>query len=386
MVKMNQSPLSPSSLISSLTRVAEASSETSCAQALVSAAALLQEAVLSNHPPAEFHAALEAVPANLGAELHEAMNRAVNFHLLEDGGTLGLWLVPVVLSTEKSLPSIIALETQSLNALKMSGCLLQQLSLSPKKSGGGRTGWTYVIPALYGDEQIRSADMGTLIRLPHEAREVVRGSREELSFQTGEEVTSIEGTALYFLPFVAYSPAGFPASLPAASSKTTSRLSQWISETLEPVLGAEFTSHPIQPSPFTLGLRAGDRLLMDVKLRSMMLTIGNQSGVEPNGLAALVAPYATRSSDGAFMIGVSLMARMTQNVVATLALPVTSHDGQEELALTTHILRDMGMVAIQQQDDAISTFACQHCGKVQFAMPNPAFASQGVQECTQHVH
>ena len=294
--------------------------------------------------------------------------------------------MPVVLTSEKPLPSLIALETNSLNALKMSAYLLQQLQLTADKGGHAATGWTYVVPALYSEEQLREADLGTLVRLPHEARAVVRGEREELSFEVGTTSTLDAGTTLYFLPFVAYSPAGFPSSMPNPSSKTTTRLSQWIADTLEPVVGDSFTSYPVQPSPFTLGLKAGDRLLMDVKLRATMLTICNESGVEPNGLAALVAPYATRDSDGAFMVGVSLMSRMTQNVVATLAVPVTSDEGQEEVTLTTHILSDMGLVAIQHHDETISTFSCQHCGKVQFALPNPVLAAKGVQECAQHVH
>ena len=383
---MTQTSLSSSSLISSLKHVAEASTEAACAQALVATATLLQLAILADHPPEDFHAVLESVPDSLGAQLQEVMSRAVNFHLLDDGGTLGLWLVPVVLSMEQALPSIIALETQSLNALKLSGCLLKQLGLARDQRGTDRTGWTYVIPALYSDEQIRNADLGTLVRLPHEAREVVRGDREMLSFKTEAETGTEEGSALYFLPFVAFSPSGFPASRPADSSHTTTRLSRWVANTLTPVMGDKFTSYVIQPHPFTAALAAGHRLYLDVKLRAMMLTISHQTGVEPNGLAALVAPYAAKQSDGAFMVGITLVSRMTQNFVATVSLPVESEDGQDELAATLHILRDMGMVAIQHQTESLPTYACQHCGKVQFAMPSPAVANQGVQECARHVH
>lgn len=386
---MTHAELSAAALVISLEQVASASSEQTCAAALVGAASLIQQAVLDDQDPQAFHSAIDAVPGALGVQLRAVMDRAVNFHMLEDGGTLGLWMVPVVLSTPKVLPSIIALETKSLNAMKMSGCLLQQLKLSPAKSGGVRTGWTYVVPALYSEAQIRNTDLGELIRLPHESRQVIRGELKTISFDTGEEMNKEgEGSSLYFMPFVSYSPEGLQPSMPDASQKAIVRMTKWIAETLAPVLGDDFSSHIAhQPQPFTLALRVGERLRMDVKLREMMLRVSMDSGVEPNGLTALVAPYATRQSDGTFMVGVSLMSRMTKNIIATLALPVESEDGQEEVALATHILRDMGMASIQQHAAPINTFNCQHCGGVQFALPNPDFAGRGIAEQTaKHMH
>ncbi|KVP75519.1 hypothetical protein [Burkholderia ubonensis] len=386
---MTFAELTPSSLIVSLEQLASAKTEQDCANALVSAAALIQEAIVAGQSPKSFHEAMESCPEGLGTQLMAVMDRAVNFHLLEDGGTLGLWMLPVVVSAGKSLPATIPLEANTLNALKMSGCLLQQLGLSAMKTGGNRMGWTFVLPTLYSEEQIRNADLGELIRLPHEAREVVRGEREAITFSAGDDMGHVEpGANLFYLPFVAFSPEGFPPSMPMGSAKTMSRMSQWVTATLQPVLSDAFVVHVAHlPQPFSLSLRVGERLRMDVRLRELMLRVCNDSGVEPNGLAALVAPYATRQSDGTFMVGVSLVSRLTKNVVATLSLPVESEDGEEEVALATHILKDMGMDCIQDFQQPIHTIACQHCGNFQFALPSAELALKGLSEQnTKHVH
>jgi hypothetical protein len=380
--------LTPSSLVVSLEQLASAQNEQDCAAALVAAAATIQESVLSGQSAEEFQTALNACPEGLMGKLGAVMDRAVNFHLLQDGGTLGLWLLPVVVSTDKELPQVINLETQTLNAMKMSGTLLQQLGLTAKQTGGNRTGWTYVVPTLYSDDVIRTTDIGELIRLPHEAREVVRGERKAVSFTAAEVAGNVEpGANVFFMPFIAFSPEGLPPSLPMSSEKTVHRMTQWVNATLEPVFENGFVAHIAQyPQPFSLSLRVGERLRMDVRLRELMLRVSNDSGVEPNGLAALVAPYAMRQTDGTFMVGVSLVSRLTKNVVATLALPVESDDGQEEVALATHILKDMGMDCIQDFHEPIATIACQHCGNFQFALPSPDVAFKGIAETTKHVH
>jgi hypothetical protein len=380
--------LTPSSLVVSLEQLASAQNEQDCASALVAAAATIQEAILSGQSAEDFQAALNECPEGLAGQLGNVMDRAVNFHLLQDGGTLGLWMLPVVVSTDKQLAHSFALETQTLNAMKMSGTLLQQLGLTAKQTGNARTGWTYVLPMLYSEETVRNTDLGELIRLPHEAREVVRGERDHVGFNGAEIAGLVEpGVNVFFLPFVAFSPEGLPPALPMGSNKTVHRLTQWVSETLKPVLKDNFEVHAAQyPQPFSLSLRVGARLRMDVRLREVMLRVSNESGIEPNGLAALVAPYAMRQTDGTFMVGVSLVSRLTKNVVGTLTLPLESDDGQEEVALATHILKDMGMECIQDFNRPIETIACQHCGNFQFALPSPEFAFKGIAQQTNHVH
>lgn len=372
--------LTPSSLMVSLKQLATAESEQACASALVSAASLIQTAVLNEQSPESFQEALDSCPIDLRHELGAAMDRAANFHLLESGGTLGLWLLPVVISSSKELPATIPLETSTLTAVKLSGSLLQQLGLSALKTGGKRSGWTFVLPSLYSDEQIRNTELGELIRVPHEAREVVRGQREAVTFCAGEGSAEVApGANLFYLPFVTFSPEGVSPAMPLGSAKTMNCMTRWVTGTLEPRLKDNFVVHVAHvPQPFTLGLRVGDRLLTDVRLREVMLRVCNDSGVEPNGLAALVAPYATRQSDGTFMVGVSLVSRLTKNVVATLALPVESENGLDEVALATHILKDMGMECIQDAHEPIQTTACQHCGNFQFELPNPEIAGTGM--------
>lgn len=367
---MKNAVLTSSSLFVSLQQIASAKSEADCANALVSAASLLQQGILTGQSPESVREVLESCPEHMGMHLGAVMDRAVNFHPLGDG-TLALWLLPVALSASAALPATIALETSSMNALKMSGCLLEQLGLSAVKAGS-RTGWTFVVPTLYSEEQIRNTDLGQLVRLPHEARDVVRGTRKALDFIAGAGAESCEpGVNLYYLPFVTFAPEGLAQALPLASAKTTTRITQWATATLQAMDFDGVTVHAgPAPQPFSLALRVGVRLRMDAYLRQSMQGVFAASGVEPNGLAALVAPYANRQTDGTFMVGVTLVSRLTKNVVATMTLPVESADGEDEVALTIHVLKDLGMECVQDSPAPIDTIACQHCGNFQFALPN----------------
>jgi hypothetical protein len=376
---MKNAQLTSTSLLASLEQLASAASESECATALVAAATLMQEAVLAGQSTSSFHDALDACPESLRAQLSEVLDRTANFHMLADGGTLGLWLLPVVVTASEALPSAIALETASMNSLKMSGCLLEQLGLSAAVSGK-RTGWNVVMPTLYSDAQIRNADLGELVRLPHAARDFVRGQRKVVNFNTGADLGPVEpGTSLYFLPFVTFTPDGMAPAMPLTSARTNTRMTQWATDTLQSMLAGDFAVHIGHvPQPFSLGLRVGERLRNEVYLRDMMQGVCAESGVEANGLAALVAPYATRQSDGTFMVGVSLVSRLTQNVVATLSLPVETESGADEVALATHILKDLGMECIQDYEAPISTTACQHCGSFQYALPSAELACHGM--------
>ena len=361
--------LTAQSLLSALQSVATAATEAECGQALVSAASLLQKSVLVGQSPETVREVLESCPEDMGLHLGAVMDRAANFHTLADG-TLGLWLLPVALSASVALPATIALENTSLNGLKMSGCLLEQLNLSAAKAGA-RTGWTFVLPTLYSEEQIRNTDLGELVRLPHNARGVVQGTRKAINFEAGAGAAVCDaGVNLYYLPFVTFAPEGITHTLPLASVKTTARITQWASATLKAMNleGVAVHAGPA-PQPFSMALTVGMRLRMDAYLRESMQGVCAVSGVEPNGLTALVAPYATRQMDGTFMVGVTLASRLTKNVVATLSLPVESNDGEEEVALTIHVLKDLGMECVQDVPAPIDTIACQHCGNFQFALP-----------------
>lgn len=369
---MKISVLTAPNLQVALEQIASASSETECAQALSAAASMVQSAVLTGQSPDSVREALEAGEQFGMTQLGAVIDRAVNFHTLESGGSLGLWLMPVTISSDATLPSSIALETASLNPMKMGACLLEQLELSPGKTGGDRAGWTVVIPALFSESNIRSTDIGQLISLPQQARDFVRGTRKELTFSGGSNLTaSAAGVTLYYLPVVAFAPEGTMPALPLSSAKTNTRLTQWAAETFKALNISDVAVQPgPAPQPFSLALRTGGRLRLEVSLRQMMTQVCAHSGVEVNGLAALVAPYAIRQTDGTLMVGVTLVSRLTENVVSTLTLPVISDDGHDEVALAIHVLKALGMECIQDIPTPINTIACQHCGNMQFAVPS----------------
>lgn len=384
-------PLTPSALSVALTEVAEAKSEKDCALALVAAATRLQEAVLSHQDPESFHDALDSCPPHLSHYLNAAVDRAVNFHGQEDGGTLGLWLLPVAMTIAQPLSGIIPLDVTtssgSLTSLRLSSALLKQFKISAENVGPGRrVGWTYVIPALYSDETLNEADMGELVRLPLQARAAVRGDCANIHFAPVEQAQdSVDMVHLYYLPVVVYHPEGCAVGLPDSSEQTMHRMTRWLQKTL-PNLDANAVRVASQPQPFSVALGVGERMRNDIKLRIVINTLVQKTGVEPNGMAALVAPYVTQNRDGDMTLGVSLISRLTQSTLATVALPVSSADGAEEAALTTHALRDMGMVCVQHAPHPIDTIECQHCGMIQFNMPNPEIAVKGMGPVPKRVH
>lgn len=375
--------LTPAALTATLHNVVSAKNEVDCATALVSAASLIQEAVLSNLDAEEFRKILSACPDSLNGVLGQALDRAVNFHVTDEG-TLGLWLIPVVLSSSKALQARIALENASMNGLRLLGSVNQQMGLSSDKLGDGRLGWSYLIPALYDVNQVRGADLGDLIRLPQHARQAVQGSRESVKFLAGESADKLEpGVSLYFLPMVAFHPAGVAISIPAESERTGYRLTQWIKDTLTPSIGTDFyVRAALRPQPFSVALDVGERLRLEANLREIMGRVCIERGVEPNGMSALVAPYAVRQLNGQLMLGVSLVSRLTGGTMATVSLPVETKTGAEEVDLVTHVLKDMGMHCVQDRSEPIPTIACQHCGGVQFAMPSPECAAHGMAEAS----
>lgn len=384
-------PLTPAALASALKSIADAKSENDCALALVAAATRIQEAVISHQDSESFLDALDSCPPDLGHYLDAAMDRAVNFHLQEDGGTLGLWLLPVTLTLEGALTGIIPLDVTSssgsLTSLRLSSSLLHQFKISAENVGAGRpVGWTYVIPALYSDATMRDADLGELVRLPLQARAAVRGDSDTIHFAPVEHpAESLNMVHLYYLPVVVYHPPGCSVGLPDSSEKTVYRMTRWMQKTL-PAVDANAIRVAGQPQPFSVALDVGARMRSDVQLRIIMTTLVKKTGVEPNGMAALVAPYITQNVDGGMTLGVSLISRLTQTTLATVALAVESEDGAEETALATHVLRELGMVCVQHTPHPIDTIACQHCGGIQFSMPTPELAEKGMGPAPKRVH
>ncbi|WP_126223672.1 hypothetical protein [Burkholderia ambifaria] len=375
--------LNSANLLRALSAVAESKSESECAQALVTAATMVQSAILADQPAETLEAAFETCPAQLQSYLSAVLDRAVEFHPQADGGTLGLWLVPVVLGCAQPLVDTIHLESKALQAMRFSSTLLHQFGLAvdtTKPLTGAPLGWTYLLPSLYSYEALVSAQLDHLVCLPHEARGVIRGDAKRVNFEPGEEGTPVAGPdQLYFLPVVVYHPPGAQVSLPAESEQTAERLTRWIRASLPGVGDEQLTIRAgSRPHPYSVALEVGKRMRRDARARYLIAETMARSNVEPHGMAALVAPYAVANADGELTLGVSLVSRLTGAAIAVMQMPVDTEDGREEVALTTYLLNQMGVDCTEHRPEPIQTIACQHCGSIQYSMPHPAIVSKGI--------
>lgn len=371
--------VTPGNLSSSLLEIMSATDEDQCARAIVAAATIIQESILAGQPSDDVTEVLSNCPSALASALATAMDRAVSVSSLEDGSSLALWLLPVVLSSEAALPSTIALETRSINGLKTAAYIQSQMGLD---SAGG---WVYMLPTLLSAEQIRQARIDGLVKLPHQARAVVRGRTKSVGFRGDPMLAASDpGVSLYFLPFVAHHPVGAAIGLVPASERTMHRVSRWVLDSIGRRPEQTFEAHvAAAPQLFSEALAVGERLCMEVSLREMVLTVCEHAGVEPNGLAALVAPYsvAVDEDDDSQVLGITMVSRLTGAYIATLPISMGTFGPQDQehqglrVNLAYRILQDMGMQAIQLRHEPIETFACQHCGNLQYARPTVTPAS-----------
>ncbi|MBK3779862.1 hypothetical protein G3A43_06315 [Paraburkholderia aspalathi] len=385
--------MTPESLFQALSAISGSSDEEATANALESAATLVQDAILNDQPSDSFNAALSSCAAQHGKLLSAVLDRTVEFHPLRDGGRLALWLLPVVLGASSALPEVIVLDSTSLQSMRMASSLMSQLGLTATeedKKADNPLGWTYVMPKLYSYESMQSAELGELVRLPHQARAVLRGERKRVSFEPGEQRKTDAGAGqLYFLPFVAYHPEGHQIDLPQASEAVIERMTRWVRTTLVQADGAnselDIRVAP-QPQPFTFALTAGARMRQESRARFVISETIARSGIEANGMAALVAPYAVENAAGELTLGVSLVSRLTGDPLARIELPVEAEDGGDDAAMVTTILTQLGMKCAQYHSHPINTFACQECGSLQLSFPSPAVARHGVEPASSARH
>ena len=379
---MTFAELTPASLNVALEALASSKNEQDCAQSLVSAATLFQSAVLANQAPAEVKAAIAQIPAHLLASYQAVLNRCVNFHFMEDGSMLGLWLLPVIITAKTSLSSIIKMETKSINNLKLGSLLQKQLGLTTSATGLGRPGWTHIVPSLFAYEQLKTVDVAELIRLPHAASALAKSAKHDVVFKTGNAHDVEAGTNLYFLPFVAYMPAGALETEPQASVETIERMSAWVEATLGDEVTVEVAPTP-QPYSFALG--DGKRLRAMVQIKTDVAELCNEDNIQPNALAALVAPYDV-GGNGEFVavVGVTLVSRLDGQVVRTFAINALSRNAVEDVALVKFALQDLGMDCIEAHSAVHVTGTCQHCGNMQYDMPNPELFLKGIAPVEPH--
>lgn len=380
--------LTPESLRRAIEVVAEETDEAKCAAALVSAATLVQQAVLSDQPADSFCDAMESVPDGYGFYLREVCNRAIDFHPQYDkrGGQLGFWLVPVLLDSDLPLGPVLHLEADPRKSLRLENALMRQFGMLVDTTApidlDKPLGTTSLMPVLYSADALNKADFAELVKLPHQVRDVKSGELKRVNFKSGEEARPATGEALlYFLPVVVYHPPGAPIDVPAASEDLAERLGAWI-EASVPEASVEENEFAVQvclqPHPFTTAQLVGKRMRNEAQMHGVISQIVAKSSVSPNGMAALIALYAPQQSDD-LVLGVSLTSRLTGAAIATLNMRVESDDGSEEVALATYMLSSLGMTCVQRRDEPVDTIICQHCGGMQFLLPNPAIAQHGVE-------
>lgn len=386
--------LTPASLERSLTAIEQSADTEACSAALLSAAELMQEAVLSNQSSESFTEALNSCPANLSGLLDQVIDRAINFHQLPDGGTLGFWLLPINIVSPRALPPTLALATtDGMAGLRVGSALLKQLKLSVHDLGANATlGWTYPLDTLYSHEALEASDLSDLMHVPLQARDVVTGFSRDVDFKAGQvefddAVLPPAGSHQYYLPVVVYHPAGASITLPEASEQMMYRVNRWIERSMPADLLKDLSIRiASQPQPFSVGMVVGRRMLNDFRMRGLIGALVSKSGVEPNGMAALVSLYQAQNRNNALTVGVSLVSRLTGNNLATINLQISTDDGREELALTTHVLKDLGIESTVHNPYPVPTIACQHCGKLQFAMPPAELINKDVEPTPEGTH
>lgn len=357
--------VSASSLTTALEKVRRASSERECAAALVTVATMLQEAVLRKQPMADINDAIDACPDSLGMVLGAAMDRAVNFTQTERG-TMGLWLLPVRLVSEEALPGLIQLTNDKMRAMKMAAAVQAQMKLLESSVPG----WCFTIPALVSDEALRNAELSSLIQFPQQVQSLIQGEREQVSFIEELDFEEVEaGVSVYYLPMVIFHPNGTSLDAPTSSEQLVHRMFRWVEESVAPETVTEITVSSV-PQPFSLALRVGQRMELGGRFRQMMLDLRAKSDIDFNGMAALVTPYEVRNKDEDLLLGVSLVSRLTKTALASMTLPVLEGAGEEEMAIVTAVLNELGVERVQQHQHPVGTIACQHCGNIQFALPS----------------
>lgn len=384
--------LTPASLNSSLEALFAAQTDLEHAELLTASATLIQNAVLAGEPRADFDGAIDSVCSGFQRQLNAVMDRSVDFHVLPNGSALGLWLIPVMVAVDNALlPPVMPLETRSMNYLKLSGLLLKQMGLNTAfdriREGKPGTGWTYILPSLYSMDQITSAELRDLVSVPQQAKATVRGERIDVVLDCGAAVAPQKGQCLYYLPVVFNHPDGEPCELSVPEdSVMASRLRTWVESTIrESNQGlASRVSCLGAPSPFTRALEAGERFALDYKVRDLLASVSSSVAVHAHGMAALVAPYDIAEAN-MLALGVTLVSRMTNEVLATLTIPVMS-DGVAEASWVAKTLTSAGVANVEVRTYPVPTTVCLHCGGVQHETPAPKTARAGVTEMAENIH
>lgn len=328
---------------------------------------LIQSAILGSQPAQEVVAIFNAVSNKQLPIMAEVVRASINSQELPEG-KLGLWLIPVTVATQDNLPAKIDLQA-GLPGLKAAAAAQKALGLTA--SGG----WAHALPTLLSKDYVAQADLYDLISLPVKVREFVRGDRNSVGLNDIPNLPTSSGkTSLYFLPVVGFLPQGVEAAA-ADAEQLRHRVATWVIASLNAETSSELTLNDVlvglNPLPFSDAVSEGLHMLMQVQLKEAANEILAKSGISASGVAAMVAPYVVKGMpEGDYVVGVSLVSRLTGGFLATITMGVDfGADEAYLIGLARQSLVDMGMQMIQSKLEMVETTCCQHCGHLQYEVP-----------------
>lgn len=357
-------------LRSALSEIAIAKTEVDVASAIATAAKLVQTAVTSGQPSDEFLDALSGVEGvKESAHLSTVLDRAVSFHLQDDGSTLGFWLMPVAIGDHpQARGATLDLRVDSLQLLRASADLANQMGLF-----GMADGWVTALPRLVSSTATTNADLAAIINFPQEVRKLMQGKIKAVDFKVDRSQQSEHG--LYFLPLVTKHPKGAAIVQPEVHANVASRVEDWVRSSLR---GPSIVKCLMAPMPFAEAVDSGEDFARRATYGQVVESAVANMGVAPSGMAAVVAGYHTHTADGTKYeyLGLTLLSRMTGAVLSTVAIPVAEAN-PDYLAEAKHILMAMGVAKVQVVQDNIGVTTCHHCGEIQFALPSAVPSAVG---------
>lgn len=369
---MSHEKLTSNGFEAALTAIENAKTEKSCGVALVSAASMVQSAILGGQSLGELMSIFESCASDYPGCVGAVVDRAIDAHELGDGSQLRLWLVPVAVTSELAFSSSIPLKKAGMQRLRVESLLQGAMRLRSTTAGAQSTahGWVQVLPGLYAEDALKNTDVCELVKLPYRMRDVVRGASRTLRFAPPMAAPA-PGVQMYYLPVVSYAVAGCPVDEVAASIPLAMALTQWVRDSLaqELVDVSEFqacaTAHA-----FSQAFAVGARMHREVSVKDLLASVVQTSGVAPNGLVGLVALYQPQGMDDQF-IGVTLTSRLLKTTVGLMNIRVDTEDGIDELGQVSQVLRDSGVSRVVVTREPIATVVCQHCSYPQYLHLDP---------------
>lgn len=371
---MSHAKLTSTSFEAALAAIENAKTEKACAAALVTAASMVQGAVLGGQSLSELMSLFESCAMDYPSCVSAVVDRAIDAHELDDGGQLRLWLVPVAITSEVAFASSIPLKKTGMDKLRVESMLQGAMGLRAAPSATQSLvthGWVQALPGLYAEDALKLTDVCELVRLPHRMRSVLRGSSKGLRFAP-EAATASPGVQMFYLPVVSYAAPGSDVSEVESSIQLAAALTQWARASLpaEYVDVSSFQACTTAHS-FSLAFGVGARMKREVSIKDMLESVVQNTGVLPSGLSGLVALYQPQGTDTQF-IGVTLTSRLMKETVGLLNVQVDTEDGLDELAQVSQVLRDAGVARVMVTQAPVATYVCQHCNYPQYLNLHPS--------------